>query len=499
MMDKYASKALLGIPIHGYSTEQLIDQCVALINKPETLQPHYVTEINSELISQVYGWRSCSNPNPELLRILRTNDINLSGTHFLNYLSRFLGSPLPSQIKMDQFFVQLCKALGAREKGVFFLGLEALDNKDLLLHLHEAFPGLRIVGMSSPAIFVEGENLVNESQLDILLTEQINTSSADVLIINLESPKQELWFERTRHLLKVPLVIGAGKSLNPIIHPYFNESSSESNLNQMFKSFLSCTKLITLTFPLIFYHQINRLICKVCSGKKSDGSIVKDPQLFISSSRTVTVIPLPVQIDEKNAKLIEQHFEEIIANNVFIFDFRDVLHIQPEGFSVFITIWMKQKKEKKELYSYCISPDIKLLMKFHRVWDLFEGTACSSSNSLIARLTHEDTSMFYDTIYQQNSSVIIRFFGALDDNLDYEAYYKKLLPIIAEKTCIIDFSFCTLVDNTGFSFLLSLQKELLAQHRQLILSSLSSSLKRQFRNANTYSLFSIENSTQHKE
>ena len=59
-----------------------------------------------------------------------------------------------------------------------------------------------------------GKRMATEAEA---LVEQINRSGADILLLGLGNPKQELWFNRNRHRLEVPVSIGVGGTFEFIV------------------------------------------------------------------------------------------------------------------------------------------------------------------------------------------------------------------------------------------------------------------------------------------
>ena len=97
----------------------------------------------------------------------------------------------------------------ANQKGhrYFFFG----DTEDTLEKLSDelasSFPGIQIVGVTSPPF----RQWTPEE--DKAMIESINSAKPDVLWVGLGMPKQEQWIADHRASLNVPVVVGAGASL----------------------------------------------------------------------------------------------------------------------------------------------------------------------------------------------------------------------------------------------------------------------------------------------
>lgn len=475
--------ALLGIPFSNQDLACTVTECLQkiLYNKREG-KISYFSTIDGTLITKSYGWLPTTVDNPELLSHLRHNDITAISGSFLKTLGRCLGSTISPTFTTYEFLFALTQALSEKEKGVFILGGTEKETKNTAISLHDKFTKLRLVGIATPPLFTEGEDLINSNERDALLVEQINSSNADVLILNLGSTKQELWLERVRHLLTVPLIINVDHALEAI-NKISSKTSDQKNGDQQNsqETLIDLFKLSVLAFPLVCYHTVSRYLYQWFYAKKEPKNSLPKSQLFLSAHRSIVVLELPGVINSSNSQLLMQRFEEAASQDVLIFDFRNVRHIQPEGFYLLLKAWLQRNRLGKDIYGFGATADIECLMKLHHTWDLFKNTLCDSAETLMSRLKTQERTTFYDTFTQTDNLVIISLLGALDNKIDYDQYFKKLVPIIGQKNCCIDFSYCTFIDNAGFAFLLNLRKHILSQNHKLSLNAVNKALLKQFK------------------
>jgi UDP-N-acetyl-D-mannosaminuronic acid transferase (WecB/TagA/CpsF family)/anti-anti-sigma regulatory factor len=477
--------AILGIPINNLKLPDLIQDCIETIQKNKSSKDvSYFSTLDKSFVTECYGWRPTIIDNPEMLFILRHADIPFVSGMLLRGLTKLLGSPAIPSYNSNEFLTSLCHALNENEMGVFILGGIDKEIKNTAVNLHDHFKKLRLVGIASPPIFLEGEDLVYAVERDLLLVEQINSSNADLLLVNLENVKQGIWIERVRHLLSVPLVISINYSLSEI-----SEEKHPPEKTPPPFSFTNFLKFIWMSLPLIIFHTTSRILSKWFNTKKTKSSF--NSRLFLSSQRAIAFISLPECLDRSNVALLEKSYEDASSHDVIVFDFKEVRHIQPEGFYLLIRAWLQRNRQNKEIYAFSPSADIQTLMKLHRTWDIFKDTLCDSAEILMARLIRQESITFYDTFNQDDHLVTLSLLGSLDNRIDYQKYIKKITPIIGQKNCNIDFSYCTYIDNTGFSFLLNLRKQLKSQG--LILSSVHKNLRKQFRKASVEKYFTFAN------
>lgn len=495
---KYTSYAVLGIPITNSELSILVDQCLEIIkkNKPRS-QVSYFLLVDWEMIIKCYGFLPTSVDHPELLSILRKASLSCSIGSFLTKLANLLGTSTAPSFPFHEFILTLCYELGENENGIFILGDNEKEAKASALSLHDRFKKLRLVGIAAPPIVTEGEDLIRAHARDILLVEQINSSNAEVLFISLGNPKQLLWLERVREHLLVPLIIATDGTLDLLkkkkdepIAISQNKNHFLNNLNNKAVQFVQCIKLSLMAVPLVVFHTLNRTLYRWFYAKKNPEDISYS-QLFISSNRTIAIITLPECLDETNQLELKQVFDNAANHDVLIFDFHNVRHIQPAGFHLLIKAWLQRQYLNKEIYAYSITSDIEWLMKLQRTWDLFKNTVCESLEILLYRINNLDKISFYDAFTQEENHVTISLLGSLKNDIDYDAYLKKLMPIVDQKNCKIDFAYCNYIESIGISFLLNLQKHQNMQNHWLVLSSVSSHLRKQLQLAGVDHLFTF--------
>lgn len=490
--------ALFGLPFSNGGLEDAAQQCIKSIrhNNFDTDLFH-ATSFDSSLLAKIYGWRTVSINQAELLSICRRANISIATSKYLRTICRCLGSRLNHTFSLTDLLNTICEELSKKEKSIFTLGGKESITKAAAVKLHDHFNGLRLVGIATPLIFTEGEDLINAPERDALLVEQINGTQADMLIVNLGTPKQELWLERARHQLKTPLVFTVGNLLEKIaendIIGSFKPPKEKSDdfqggffkkISSLLHGCASVIKIVWMSIPLLFYHTINRSVFQWFHESETSTAMPKDGRLFLSANRSIAFITLPQLIDETNVTALRKRIEEAFTHDVIILDFLQTRHIQPEGFHLLIEACQKRQTQNKEMYGFRSTKDIKSLMKVHRIWDLFKDYLCDTPEMLLTHLSHhEDTTSFYDTFMQDGDLVTISVLGSFNHRIDYEAYLKKITPIIGQKNCVLDLSCCTLVDNRGFSFLLNLRKHLQSQGHRLKLTGVSKALKRQFKSA----------------
>jgi N-acetylglucosaminyldiphosphoundecaprenol N-acetyl-beta-D-mannosaminyltransferase len=127
----------------------------------------------------------------------------------LLWTARLLGTPLPEKISGSDFVVPLLERAAQRGWGVYFLGGApgvAAKARDAIV---AQLPALRIVGIDAPRIDVDEAPAEREPVID-----RIRASGADVVLVALGAPKQEIWIDQVRSALAPAVLLGVGASLD---------------------------------------------------------------------------------------------------------------------------------------------------------------------------------------------------------------------------------------------------------------------------------------------
>ncbi|MGQ9734889.1 MAG: WecB/TagA/CpsF family glycosyltransferase [Candidatus Bipolaricaulia bacterium] len=114
-----------------------------------------------------------------------------------------LGAPLPERVTGIDLAEEVCRRAAVRGYRLFFLGAHPGVAEEAKMRLEERFPRLRIVG-THHGYFDDDERVI----------ELVNASEAEILLVGLGVPRQELWMMENRGRLKAKVLIGVGGSLD---------------------------------------------------------------------------------------------------------------------------------------------------------------------------------------------------------------------------------------------------------------------------------------------
>ena len=159
---------------------------------------HYVVTPNTDIVVKMQD-------DEELKRVCDNADLILTDGQIVVKLSRKTGYPIKERVCMTDFVWDVCDL--ATEKGykVFLFGGKEEVLEKATKRIRRRYPKLNIVDSYSPPFGFEK----NEKQLNAA-NERIKASRADILIVFLGCPKQEIFIAANKDRYCVPISITMG-------------------------------------------------------------------------------------------------------------------------------------------------------------------------------------------------------------------------------------------------------------------------------------------------
>ena len=160
---------------------------------------HHIITLNAEIL---YNAQS----NEELMRVIKKADlITPDGSGTVWGIKQLTGQDVDRVTGID-LMQEICRLSKVNEWNVFLFGGKPGIADEASRNLEEDY-GTRVSGMLNGYFKPEDEESI---------VERINDSDTDILFVALGAPKQELWIDKYRDQLQVPVVIGVGGSFDVI-------------------------------------------------------------------------------------------------------------------------------------------------------------------------------------------------------------------------------------------------------------------------------------------
>jgi len=197
------AQSLWSIAIDPVTMSEAVARVRAWVAQSEPICRFVVTP-NVDHVVQLYR-------KPELQPMYNNASLTLADGWPLVTMSRFYGKSLPERVAGSDLLPALCEDFhrqGSPLRLFLLGGLEGVPER-AAANIQLKWPNVSVVGCSSPPFGFEHDRSFNRD-----LCQQINASQADVLVVGLGNPKQELWINQNREQLKVPVALAVGATID---------------------------------------------------------------------------------------------------------------------------------------------------------------------------------------------------------------------------------------------------------------------------------------------
>lgn len=183
---------LLGCPFDRVSMQSAVDQCLAWCKEPRVA--HTVVTMNAALLCTM-------RRELELRAACRGGDLIVADGVPVLWVSQLAGTPLPERVAGVDLTARLLEEGAERGLSVYFLGARREVVEELVRLCGRKYPGLKVAGWRD-GYFAAAD--------DASVVAEIAALAPDMLFVGMPSPFKEVWCERHRQELGVPVIMGVG-------------------------------------------------------------------------------------------------------------------------------------------------------------------------------------------------------------------------------------------------------------------------------------------------
>lgn len=195
---------LLGIPVDNLDMTLALDRIMNMVDEFRADgRKRLVATANVDFIVNAHKKEDRKDPEG-LLSILRKADMVTADGMPLVWLSRLLGRPLKERVTGADMVPALAEKAAAEGKSIYLFGGQGNSAKRTAEILKKQHPELKIAGYSAP--FIDMDDKI-ENKIEIA---RLNITEPDILLIALGNPKQEIWYNKYKKYLRVPVSMGIG-------------------------------------------------------------------------------------------------------------------------------------------------------------------------------------------------------------------------------------------------------------------------------------------------
>ncbi|HEY9061944.1 MAG TPA: WecB/TagA/CpsF family glycosyltransferase [Pseudobacteroides sp.] len=186
---------ILGVPVDKLNMRQSVNTVTAFLSQNKL---HAVYTPNAEIMMEAHR-------NPYLKDILCQADLLVADGAGVVLASKILGLGLPERVAGFDLIKNLFAEAENIKMRFFLFGGKPGIAEEAEKYLLANYKNIEVVGVRS-GYFSSSE------EKEII--DQINSSKADILLVALGAPKQEIWIHEHKRLLNAKVCIGVGGSLD---------------------------------------------------------------------------------------------------------------------------------------------------------------------------------------------------------------------------------------------------------------------------------------------
>ncbi|AQA18364.1 glycosyl transferase [Halioglobus japonicus] len=374
----------LGIPVDNLSLEQTVSRIIELA-KLRDGRARLVSTLNVDFLVNALGTRFSRARHPELLDVLRHSDLVTADGFPVVWLSRLVGRPVKQRVCGSDLVPALAPLARDNKLSIFLLGGGSGVAKKAAKRLEETNPGLKIAGIAAPYVYTAGPELANCYADDEAVVDQINRSGADILLLGLGNPKQELWFNRNRQRLQVPVSIGVGGTFEFIIGTVRRAPAwvRRLNLEWVYRIFQDpvrlwrryahgLIKLAALSLPLA----IARLseLADFMVHTLPSAEQVRWYRLWSNRDQSLAVLRLPTLVGYAYLRaVVDSLRDDESVNTLHLLDFSAVRRVELKAHQLLLTLGEMQQHKQFDVQCLGISPRLRRDLSVTRAMDAVQG------------------------------------------------------------------------------------------------------------------------------
>ena len=460
----------LGIPVDNLTLDSAVEQIVRMARIGDG-RARLVSTLNVDFLVNSLGTGLTRPRHPELLEVLRSSDLVTADGFPIVWLSRLLGRPLSGRVCGSDLAPALAERCAREGLSIFLLGGVAGSAAEAGRLLEQRYPGLRVAGSAAPRVHTAGSGLASVQEDDRALLTKIHGSGADILLVGLGNPKQELWFNRNRAQLEVPVSIGVGGTFEFITGKVRRAPALWQRLNlewvyriaqdplRLWKRYgKGLFKLALLAWPVI----AARITEGLSIGGESPTPLALPWQkLWSSRDQSIALLTLPQRPTVDYLALINRELHRPSTSGALrILDFSRVRRIALNSQQELFNLAGLLRAQREQLQIMGLLPRVRKQLAAARLLDLFNSDNFNSDNEgALDRLTQRPTDC--DRFSCQSFSLSHATFVTLAGHVDGESlrglgFVECISHSVRDRLCIIDFRNVDLLESSAIAELLPL-------------------------------------------
>ncbi len=192
----FPGRDICGVYVHGFMLHELLDWMIKTVMSQQRATVYYA---NAHAIN-------LAQTHPDFRRALNAAQVVFCDGYGVWLAARWLGHPLPQRFTPPDWIEQLANRCATQGYSMMLLGARSGIAQQAAERLMQQAPGLTASAMQG---YFDPCGRENDQVIDA-----VNASGAQVLLVGMGMPQQELWIHQNRSRLNANLVLSVGALLD---------------------------------------------------------------------------------------------------------------------------------------------------------------------------------------------------------------------------------------------------------------------------------------------
>lgn len=481
----FETTVLLGVPIDNLGLDEAVDRIFSMTDAcARDGRPRLAVAVDADTIIRLNAKPNArTGQSRDWINAMRHSDLMMPMGRATAWAARSMGTRLKPPFSGDQWFDKFLRLAEKKQKSLFLVGSSSREVNAAADLLRPAYPDLRLAGWVA---FGSRHSQKPDNSPDTGLVDEINSSYADFLLIDLQDPRVGSWLGRHRHRLNIPVTLaftGSRQITSAIAkHLQGKHGNIPLFLYIIWRQFLHTPVVFGFKLlPIVLYQQYQYLAHKLFHVRLPTApvkaSMSRSPQGTI-----LKIIVLPDPLDASVIGEIKDELKSMIRQAPkIVLDLSGVYFMDSSGLGLLLALWRTAAAENRQIFLVGVQPPVYRFFKVSRTLDFFEKSILPDQDAAIALLSRNSRgSSFYYLAVIRGSATVFHLYGQLDAPSAAAMDMESIIETIGDRNAIFNLAGLKFIDSAGMHLFIQIQRHAARNGRTCIFCGLTPQVQQLF-------------------
>ena len=481
----FETTVLLGVPIDNLGLDEAVDRIFSMAEAyARDGRPRLAVAVDADTIIRMNAKPNArTGHSRDWINAMRHSDLMMPMGRATAWAARSMGTRLKPPFSGDQWFDKFLRLAEKKQKSLFLVGHNSREVNTAADLLRPAYPDIRLAGWMA---FGSRHNPKPDNSSDIGLQDEINSSYADFLLIDLQDPRVGSWLARHRHRLNIPVTLAftGSRQITSGIARHLQGRGGNFSLFffSIWRQFLHTPVVFGFKLlPIVVYQQYQHLVHKLFHARPPTAS-VKASMSRSPQGTILKIIVLPDPLDASVIGEIKDELKSMIRQAPkTVLDLSDVYFMDSSGLGLLLALWRTAAAGNRQIFLVGVRPPVYRFFKVSRTLDFFEKSILPDQNAAIEILSRNSRgSSFYYLAVIRGRATVFHLYGQLDAPSAAGMDMESVIETIGDRNAIFNLAGLKFIDSAGMHLFIQIQRHAARNGRTCIFCGLSPQVRQMF-------------------